>query len=123
MAANYDTQILAMVAAAFISSDGSTATTYGCAITRNSTGVYTLILPTGEGLIDPQSFVRVTAKASIVTTGITTPVMTVATNLADTFSKQVNCFSNNDGSPTDSDLEIVVQRTVTYPLDTTTPEF
>lgn len=122
MAANYDTQLLAIVAAASINGDGTTGITYGCAITRNGTGIYTLILPTGEGIIEPQTFMRVTPKAS--STGIfQVPVLIVATNNADTFSKQVSCFSNNGGAPTDCAIEIVVQRSVINPLDTTTPPF
>ncbi len=122
MAANYDTQLLALVAAAAINADGTTAITYGCAITRTNTGLYTLVLPTGMGIIDEQSFTRITPKAS-VTNPAQPPVVVVASDLSDNLTKQISCFLNSDATLADCGLEIVVQRTATYPLDTTTPPF
>ncbi len=123
---NYDQQVLSLVAAAsFTDLLAASLITYGCALTRNSTGVYALILPSGEGLIDAQAFICVTQKA-----GGNPPVVIVATagptGIAtgdDYVTKTISCFANVGGAPTDSPLEIVVQRSVVNPLNTTTPPF
>ncbi len=109
MTADYSSQILATVAAATINADGTTPITYGCAITRNSTGVYSLILPTGEGLIDAQSFTWVTAK------GPNQAVLVVSDN-ADTYTKTISSFNNTGGAVVDSGLEVVVQRSTINPF-------
>jgi hypothetical protein len=109
MTSDYSSQILATVAAATINSDGTTPITYGCAITRTGTGLYNLILPTGEGLIDAQSFTWVTAK------GPNAVVLVVSDN-ADTYTKVVTAFANTSGTITDSSLEIVVQRSTINPF-------
>lgn len=65
--ADYSRQILAVSAAASMNGDGSSPITYGCSITRISTGIYKLILPTGEGVTDGQSFTQVTLKPFVST--------------------------------------------------------
>jgi hypothetical protein len=109
MTADYSSQILATVAAATINFDGTTPITYGCSITRTSTGVYALILPTGEGLIDAQSFTWVTAKGP-------NQVCLVVSDNADGYTKSVSAFANTGGALTDSSLEMVVQRSTINPF-------
>ena len=58
----YDKQLLGIQAAASIQGDGTTPIAYGCGITRTATGVYKLVLPTGEAVTDAQSFTLVTTK-------------------------------------------------------------
>ncbi len=109
MTSDYSSQILATVAAATINFDGTTPITYGCSITRNSTGIYSLILPTGEGLIDAQSFTWATPKGP-------NQVVLVASDNADGYTKTITAFANTGGAVTDSSLEIVVQRGTINPF-------
>jgi len=103
----YNPQILALQAAASIQSDGSTPITYGCSITRFSSGVYKLILPTGLGVIDAQSFTKVTGKG---------PNQVVIVASDETFHiKTFTCFDNTSGNPEDTTIEAAVQRSTVDP--------
>jgi hypothetical protein len=108
MTADYSSQILATVAAAEISADGSTPITYGCSITRFATGVYKLILPTGEGLIDEQSFTHVTGK------GPAQAVFVVSDESI--YVKTVSSFADTAGTAVDDAIEVVVQRATINPF-------
>ncbi len=109
----YSSQILALQAAASIDYDGSTPITYGCAITRFSSGVYKLILPTSLGVIDGQSFTRVTAKMTPGNAGsVCLPVVSDETS----HIKTITMFDNAGSGPTDMSIEVVVQRSTVNPF-------
>lgn len=108
MTADYSSQILATRAAAAINADGSTPITYGCSITRFATGVYKLILPTGEGLIDQQSFTHVTGKGPSQAVFVTTD--------ENEYIKTISSFANTGGTAVDSNLEVTVQRSTINPF-------
>jgi hypothetical protein len=101
---NYSSQILATVAAASINFDGSTPITYGCSITRFSSGVYKLILPTGDAVINSQSFTRATGKFPFAATAC----LLVVSDETD-YIKTVTAY-DGPNSPSDTGVEIVVQR-------------
>lgn len=105
----YNAQVLALIAAASINGDGTTPITYGCSITRFSSGVYKLILPTGEGTIDAQTFTRVGGKGP-------TQAVIVASDEADGYTKTFTAFDNGGGGPTDTAIEAVVQRSTINPF-------
>lgn len=113
---NYDAQILSLVAAASFGTPTDSA--YGCTVTAISTGVYSLTLPTGEGLMPEQTFLIATAKA----TPSVAPFVLVASNV-DQFTKVISCFANVGGTPVAGAVEIVVERSVINPLDTSTPPY
>lgn len=110
MAANYNTQILALVAAASVDASMATPICYGCSVTYQASGNYKLILPTGLGVDNAQDFVRVTPKADPLN-GSPVGVSCVVTDESQLI-KTVSVFSNNGGGPTTSALEIVVMRAV-----------
>ena len=108
----YNKQILALQAAASINGNGaSDPVTYGCSITRTATGTYKLILPTGEGLSDPQTFTQVAVKGG---GGSTAPCFAVVSDEADTI-KTVVTF-NASGVVTDSSVEVYLQRSTVNPF-------
>jgi hypothetical protein len=108
MTADYSSQILALSAAASIHADGSTPVTYGCSITRIATGSYALILPTGEGLIDEQSFTTATPKAALVALNVSDD--------ANGYFKYINSVSLSDGTTaTDAAIEVIVHRATVNP--------
>jgi hypothetical protein len=109
MTMSYNTQILALQAAGSINGDGTTPITYGCSLTRFSSGVYKLILPTGLGIIDPQSFTKVTAKGPDTT-------FPVVSDEADTYTKTITMFDVGGDGPTDSAIEVFVQRSTVDPF-------
>lgn len=104
---SYNKQILADQAAGSIFGDGTTPITYGCSMTRTSTGIYKLILPTGEGLIDAQTFTTVTCKGP-------GPASAVASDESD-FIKTVTVV-NDAGSVVNQNVEIVVRRSTINPF-------
>ena len=108
MTADYSSQILATVAAAAVGADGSTPITYGCSITRFATGVYKLILPTGEGIIDQQSFTHVTGK------GPAQSVFVVSDE--NEYVKTISSFTDTTGAAVDDAIEVVVQRSTINPF-------
>jgi len=100
----YERQHLAAFAAGFINDAGTTQVNFGCALTRISAGVYDVILPDDAGLEDRQTFTFVTIK------GTTGPFYKSVTDLA-LRQKRVSIF-NDGASPADSDIEVVLFRTV-----------
>jgi hypothetical protein len=104
----YNPQILALQAAASINADGTTPITYGCAITRFSSGIYKLILPTGLGVIDAQSFTKVTQKGTI-------GVAVIVSDESD-FIKTISCFSNVEAVLVDTAIEVFEQRATVNPF-------
>ncbi len=111
MAPNYNQQILALVAAAGLDYQALTPICYGCTATYISSGIYKIILPTGLGVDQAQSFIRVTAKSD-PNNGSPVGVALTVTEESDTI-KTVLVTSNNGGGPTTSAIEIVVMRSVT----------
>jgi hypothetical protein len=107
MTANYDTEILATVAAGSIDALGATPITYGCSITHIGTGAYNLILPTGDGLISQQCFTSVQTRAGIT--------FAVVSDQSDTYTKTITVF-NNAGAVTDTPIDIVVRRSTINPF-------
>lgn len=106
---SYNKQLLATQAAATINGDGTTPISYGCSITRTATGVYKLILPTGEGLIDAQTFTHVTTKG-----GSSTPAYGVASDESD-FIKTVITLDAG-GLLVNSSLEVIIDRSTINPF-------
>ena len=105
---SYNRQILATQAAAWISGDGATSFPLGCGVTRTATGTYKLILPTGEGVVDAQTFTNAQAKGA-------TGLYAVVTDESE-YIKTVRVFDNTSGSiPTDADVEVIVQRATINP--------
>ena len=112
----YNSQLLALQAAGSINGDGSTPITYGCSMTRATTGVYKLILPTGEGLIEAQSFTTVTAKAGgggLGTAPSAIPVVSDESN----FIKTITMFNGTSGTaPEDCSIEVILNRSTINPF-------
>jgi len=106
MTANYDQQILALVAAASIDPLGFTPIAYGCSITRIVSGTYKVILPTGNGVVAGESFTRVTAKAGVGAF----PVAISVSDESDVIKTIM--LEDNAGGQIDSGLEVIVQRAV-----------
>lgn len=121
--ADYSRQILATVAAASINGDGSTPITYGCSVTRTSTGIYKLILPTGEGVVDGQSFTQVTVKPFVPFANPTWHDNGIAQVSDESdYIKSVSVQRMSSDSPdtitgvlVDKSIEIVVQRATVNP--------
>jgi hypothetical protein len=109
MAPNYNQQILALVAAASIDALGFTPIAYGCSVTRISSSLYKIILPTGNGVDASQSFMRVTLKADPFNNGGTNPVAMVS-NESNEIKTIVVTINDAD---VDCAMEILVQRSVT----------
>jgi hypothetical protein len=105
---SYDAQILSIVAAGAIQFDGTTPIAYGCSMTRTATGIYKLILPTGEGLIDEQSFTIVTNK------GPGQSVLVVSDESI--YIKTVHSYANTGGADTDTTIEMYVLRSTINPF-------
>jgi hypothetical protein len=104
MTANYDQQLLALVAAASIDPLGFTPICYGCSFTRIVSGTYKVILPTGNGVVADESFMRVTAKAG----DAATPAILTVTDESDLIK---TIFAvDTGGGQTDTGLEVIVQR-------------
>jgi hypothetical protein len=101
----YSQQILALVAAASCNADMTTVITYGCSMTLVPSAVYKVILPTGLGVVNKESFTRVSVKASSGT-----GVIAIVSDESDTI-KSITVFDNN-GAPAVGGLEITVERTV-----------
>lgn len=116
---SYNAQLLAIWAAAFIDGAATTGTflptpiTYGCSVTKNATGVYKLILPTGEGLIDAQSFTSVQPKANPTAL----PLIACVSDESE-FIKTIVTFSavNSGTTPTDANIEVVIRRSTINPF-------
>jgi hypothetical protein len=108
---SYNKQILATQAAATINGDGTTPIAYGCSVTRSATGVYKLILPTGEGLTDAQTFTQATSKGTGSAPGLAYP------NVSDEsdFIKTV-VMVDATGGLVNQGVEIVVQRSTINPF-------
>jgi hypothetical protein len=106
MATNYNQQILALVAAASIDLAGLTPIAYGCSMTRIACGIYKVILPTGNGVVDGQSFTRVTPLNPSTGTGV---VIVVSDE-----SNEIKTISVWDtaGSQASCQLEVKVERAV-----------
>jgi hypothetical protein len=102
--ASYDVQHLALQAAGFISSDGVTVTTFGCQMTRSTTGTYAMILGDNNGVIDNESFEAATCKSSVRNVVATDTSNTIKTFL--TF--------NELGSLADTGIEVALWKTVTH---------
>lgn len=104
---SYNKQLLAIQAAATINGDGTTPIAYGCSITRTATGIYKLILPTGEGLTDAQTFTQVSAKGPGV-------AICMVSDESD-FIKTVRAVSDASAAM-DTAVEVVVQRGTINPF-------
>ncbi len=110
MTVNYNVQILALVAAASIDPLGLTPICYGCSFTRIVSGTYKIILPTGLGVVDGQSFTHVTPKAGLAAT----PAVITVSDESDLIK---TIFAvDNGGGQTDTGLEVTVQRAVRSPF-------
>lgn len=99
---SYNSQILAVQAAASIQGDGTNAVTYGCNIARTGLGTYVLTLPDGDGLVDDQSFTRVQVKGSV---GACATVVDT-----DLLNKTIFVFSAGGTGALDAAIEVVVER-------------
>ncbi len=108
MTADYSTQILATQAAARSSGLGLTPTTvtYGCSFSRIGTGIYALILPTGEGVVDEQSFVQAT------NTGPGFAYLVCSDQ--DQYTKVITAYSTG-GVATDTGISVSVRRATVDP--------
>lgn len=110
----YNQQLLATVAAAQIYGAGSSpipsTVTFGCSVTRFATGVYKVILPTGEGQADDASFTRAQPKSDSV------GLMAVVTDES-VYIKTVRIFdvAGSGTEPLDADVEVVVDRSTINP--------
>jgi len=112
---SYNKQLLALQAAAYINGDGTTPVTYGCAMTRFASGVYKLILPTGEAVNDDQSFTTVTAKAGHGGLGATASANAVVSDESD-FIKTITMRDGTTGTtPADCAIEVTLQRSTINP--------
>ncbi len=109
----YDKQLIAIQAAATINGDGTTPIAYGCSITRFGTGVYKLILPTGEALVDAQTFSTITCKGD----GTGTPgadAFAMASDETDFIKTAV--VRNNAGVLVNTGVEMIIQRSTINPF-------
>ena len=105
--ASYDRQHLAVHAAGFISSDGSTATAFGCTMARNGTGAYSMVLGESAGVVSDESFIQVQPKSATFAQAVVTN-----NSLTSTRVKTFEIF-NNAGSNIDVDVEVVLFKSVT----------
>jgi hypothetical protein len=106
---SYNRQILATVAAAWVKCYQGTLTAFpiGCTVTRYATGIVKVILPTGEGIVDLQTFSRVQLKGDSTSTVPMTALVTDESELV----KTITTWSGSGGTVlTDSEFEIVVDR-------------
>ena len=99
----YQRQHLALFAAGYINSAGTTSIGIGCSLTRISAGVYGLILPSDAGLQDRQTFSLVTVKGTAARYKTVTDTSNVV--------KTISTF-NETPTPTDTDIEVAVFRSV-----------
>jgi hypothetical protein len=102
----YERQHLVLQAAGFISADGSTATAFGCSMTRVATGVYAMVLPDDAGVVAAESFMAVMPKG---------PLIVYAAGAVQDTSPTVKTVSIFDfaGSLANADVEIILRKTVT----------
>ena len=113
---SYNKQLLALQAAGYINGDGSTPVTYGCTMTRFASGVYKLILPTGEAVNDDQTFSSVTAKAGHGGLRATNSAIAVVSDESD-FIKTITMISGTTGTtPVDCAIEVTLQRSTINPF-------
>lgn len=101
--ASYDRQHLAIHAAGFISADGSTATTFGCQMTRVSAGQYAMVLDANNGLINDESFIQATVKGGSGMAGVDETSNTV---------KTINVIEG--AASVDRDIEVILFKSVTH---------
>jgi hypothetical protein len=99
---SYNKQLLATQAAAWIAADGSTSFPIGCSITRIATGQYRLTLPTGEGLVDIQTFSRAQVKG-------TTPFVATVVDVSE-LEKDILTFATGGSTAADAEIEVVIER-------------
>jgi hypothetical protein len=104
---SYQLQHLAAFAAGTINAAGTTTVTFGCSMTRISTGNYGLILPSDANLQDRQTWTFVSIKG-------TAPRFK---NVVDTTNalKTIQTFDGT-GSAADADIEVTLYREVTNNL-------
>lgn len=102
--ASYERQHLAVHAAGFINSDGSTQTTFGCTMTRVAAGVYAMVLDANSGVVNDESFSEVTVKSAVARCA------TVAdtSNLVKTITVTTTLATNID-----DDIEVILFKSVT----------
>jgi hypothetical protein len=107
---SYNRQILATVAAAWVKCSGGslvTAFPIGCTVTRYATGIVKIILPTGDGITDVQTFSRVQVKGDSTTTVPMTALVTDESELV----KTITTFGGSGGTVlVDAEIEVVVDR-------------
>lgn len=107
---SYNRQILATVAAAWVKCGSGallTAFPIGCTVTRYATGIVKIILPTGDGIVDLQTFTKVQLKGDSSTTPPQTAYVTDESELV----KTITTFGGSGGTIlTDTEFEVVVDR-------------
>jgi len=103
----YNKELLATVAYAWINASGASAFGQGCSIQRTTTGIYRLTVPTGSGLVENQSFTQVQLKFAANSpspAGRNCIVAEIDENIRD-----VHVFDAVD-SHVDTDLEVVIRK-------------
>jgi hypothetical protein len=111
----YERQHLGAFAAGFISADGHTAVGFGCSLTRMDLGMYGVLLGSDPKVHDsdlpkPQDFVFVTLKGIVP---LFKGVLESTTNPAFKTIVVVNANGSEESFATDTDIEVVVYRSVT----------
>lgn len=102
--ANYNRQHLAVVAAGHINADGSTVQSFGCSLTRLDAGHYGLLLNDDSGIVDDETFLRVSVKGSAARTY----------SVIDVSNVRKDIFTFDSGlSPTSTAIEVALFRSVT----------
>jgi hypothetical protein len=103
--ASYDRQLLAVHAAGFINAAGTTIITFGCGMTKISTGHYALLLDADSGLVNDESFTLVTPKSASQR----------VVSVVDTAQAQKDIFVRDGAnSVADCDLEVALFKSVTH---------
>jgi hypothetical protein len=100
---SYQRQHLSLYAAGFINAAGTSVVTFGCQLTRIAAGEYGVLLGTGDGQVEAQTFTFVTPKA----TAARYPVVEDTSNNL----KTVRVFTSVP-SQVDTGIEVHLYRTV-----------
>lgn len=103
--ASYERQHLAVYAAGFINAAGTTRQSFGCELTRVSTGVFAAVFGAGDGLVNDQSYTFVTLKGA-------SSAPPISVNVEDTSNLVKTIFLQGTTQLHQSDLEIAIFRTV-----------
>jgi len=104
--ASYERQHIVTHAAGYINAAGTTRITFGCLMTRISSGHYGLLLDADSGVVDGESFTVVQPKQAADSRA------TIVEDLS-SVEKRIRVFLTTAESLADSDIEVILFKTVT----------